>query len=308
MRMDRIDVGPLAALAQGHKTDASASHPLRMPRSNTIPFCDSVAVPSAAGATFDWARPIPPMTKTATTAKRRSAARGTATPAGKASQGRARAPNTATRKRPKPSKPQASKERLVRLAEAGPARPRRRRKPLIVRETRGCVGLVLGQAPPGPRGSLPKGWRPLAGPAEQRLAKLAGVPSPAELWAEFDRGNLLSWYPGLKARAAKHDVKKGYRLHQSDGDVFPMDEARLAAAKVDLRPYACVLLLGNNVARAFGLKAGLLRTEVRSGCRLMTFPHPSGVSHYWNDPGNVQRAAEALRVVLGEMRERLHGA
>ena len=51
----------------------------------------------------------------------------------------------------------------------------RPRKPHIFRETSGCRGLVLGQAPPGPRESLPRGWRPLAGPAEQRLAKLANL-------------------------------------------------------------------------------------------------------------------------------------
>mmetsp|Transcript_103173 Transcript_103173/g.300900 ORF Transcript_103173/g.300900 Transcript_103173/m.300900 type:complete len:243 (+) Transcript_103173:58-786(+) len=202
----------------------------------------------------------------------------------------------------RPSKPQASKKDLLRITRSVAAIARRRFKPHIVRERPGCVGLVLGQAPPGPRSSLPRGWRPLAGPAEQRLAKLAGLPGPAELWAEFDRANLLSWYPGLKERSAKHSVAAGYGLHQSDGDVFPMADARKAAGTVDLDRYACVLLLGSGVARAFGVKAGLLEAERRGGCRLIAFPHPSGVSHFWNEPANVQRAAKVLKSSLRWMR------
>mmetsp|Transcript_3820 Transcript_3820/g.12183 ORF Transcript_3820/g.12183 Transcript_3820/m.12183 type:complete len:233 (+) Transcript_3820:64-762(+) len=208
------------------------------------------------------------------------------------------------RKAYRPSKPQALKKDLIRLAKKGLARPGRRLKPHVHRERPGCLGLVLGQAPPGPRGSLPRGWRPLAGPAEQRLAKLAGMAGPGDFWAEFDRANLLSWYPGLKARSARHDVAKGYKLHQSDGDVFPMEDARRAAAAVDVGDYACIIMLGNNVARAFGVKAGLLEAEVRGACRLVTFPHPSGVSHFWNEPANVQRAAKALKSLLRWMRRR----
>jgi len=200
------------------------------------------------------------------------------------------------------SKPQSIKKELVKLAKQVATANRRPCKPHIISERPGCIGLVLGQAPPGPRKSLPRGWRPLAGPAEQRLARLAGLASPAELWTKFDRGNLLSWYPGLKERSAKQDVAKGYTKHQSDGDVFPQESARRAAAAVQLERYKCVVLLGNNVARAFGVRAGLMQAEVRDGSRLLTFPHPSGVSHFWNDPANVRRAAGVFRAELRRMR------
>ncbi|CAE7658755.1 unnamed protein product [Symbiodinium pilosum] len=202
--------------------------------------------------------------------------------------------------RSKPSKPQALKKTLVKLARA--QKRRAVKKPHVVSEGKGLVkGLVLGQAPPGPRKSLPRAWRPLAGPAEQRLARLAKL-SVAEFWQHYDRANLLSWYPGLKTRSERHDVSKGYKLHTSDGDVFPMDQAKMAAAKLELAKYRSVLLLGTSVARAFGVSKPLLHTETRGQTRLLVFPHPSGVSHYWNDPKNTQKAAKALRRELRAMR------
>lgn len=211
--------------------------------------------------------------------------------------------NAPTKKRAyKAVKPQKLKKRLIKLARKGSALASRQHKPRIYQERRGCVGLALGQAPPGPPSTLPRGWRPLAGPAEQRLAKLSGMESPEAFWTEFDRANLLNWYPGLKARSSHLEVSKGYKLHQSDGDVFPMEDARRAAARVDLKKYAYVLLLGNNVSRAFGVKTNLLEAEMRGKTRLVTFPHPSGVSHFWNDPSNVARAARVLKSGLRMMR------
>lgn len=208
----------------------------------------------------------------------------------------------------RPSKPQDVKKKLVKLGKSGLAAPAsRRRKPFIFKEAAGCTGLILGQAPPGPRQSLPRGWRPLAGPAEQRLAKLAGLNSPSELWARFDRANLLSWYPGLKDRKANHDVAKGYKLHFSDGDIFPMQEACRAASSLDLSTYSTVILLGKNVARAFRVKVGIFKADIRGGTRLFTFPHPSGVSHFWNDAANTKRASKVLRRELLSMKRRFAG-
>eukprot|EP00913_Durusdinium_trenchii_P009406 g8840.t1 len=146
------------------------------------------------------------------------------------------------------------------------------RKPFIYQEKKGCKGLVLGQAPPGPRENLPRGWRPLAGPAEQRLGRLAGL-SVQQLWQRFDRANLLAWYPGLKKRAKKHSVSRGYKLHSSDGDVFPMKQARQAAASMDLSKYRSVLLLGTSVA----------------------------LSHFWNDKENRRKALKVLKAEMKSM-------
>ena len=196
----------------------------------------------------------------------------------------------------RPSKPQELKKDLMKLRVSKAIR-----KPHIFREKLGCKGLVLGQAPPGPRETLPRGWRPLAGPAEQRLARLAGM-SVNQLWENFDRTNLLSWYPGLKQRSKKHDVSKGYKLHTSDGDVFPIKEAKAAASNLNLAQYRSVVLLGNSVARAFGLKGQLFEVQKRGLTRLLAFPHPSGVSHYWNDQQNTKKAQKALKSELKAMR------
>ncbi|CAJ1434867.1 unnamed protein product [Effrenium voratum] len=129
----------------------------------------------------------------------------------------------------RPSKPQAAKKELVKLRVCKVGR-----KPHIFREKSGCKGLLLGQAPPGPQQSLPRGWRPLAGPAEQRLARLASLVPRSWFKCMMHLNTFESEYPGLKGRAKKHDVARGYKLHTSDGDVFPMKQARMAAAALDL--------------------------------------------------------------------------
>lgn len=82
------------------------------------------------------------------------------------------------------------------------------------------------------------------------------------------------------------------------GDRFPMQEALKAArAKVDqLRNRRAVVLLGNNVARAFGARQFryLEYYEMRHPDNfndrvvdLMTIvPHPSGVNRYYNSQRN----------------------
>mmetsp|Transcript_13194 Transcript_13194/g.31491 ORF Transcript_13194/g.31491 Transcript_13194/m.31491 type:complete len:236 (+) Transcript_13194:83-790(+) len=207
--------------------------------------------------------------------------------------------NSTSARRPyRPSKPHELKKHLVKHHQPEHVAIR---KPRIFKEGQESRGLILGQAPPGPRKTLPRDWRPLAGPAEQRLARLAGL-SVQQLWQQFDRANLLSSYPGMKGRSWKHDVSKGYKLHTSDGDVFPIKQAKKAAAKIDLSKYHSVLLLGNSVARAFGVSTALLHVQRMGQTRMMVFPHPSGVSHYWNDKPNVIKAARALKAELRIMR------
>merc|ERR1712146_637839 len=64
--------------------------------------------------------------------------------------------------------------------------------------------------------------------------------------------------------------------------------------------YAVVVLCGRLVAAAFGLK---LRpcvpwAEEKAGVRYLVMPHPSGVSHFWNDPIGFHTAAAAFRAAL----------
>jgi len=160
----------------------------------------------------------------------------------------------------------------------------------------GRLGVIIGQAP---NASAAAGFRPLEGLAEQRLARLAGLTVEA-LWERFDRRNVLSAFPGRKHKDDKHGTAAGYALHASTGDRFPMEEARAAAAAMDLSGYRLVVLLGLRVASAFRLRQPKLLEESCSAksplaCPVLVLPHTSGVSHFWNEPQNVRLAEDAFR-------------
>jgi len=137
--------------------------------------------------------------------------------------------------------------------------------------------LLVGQAPS--RTSDPS--RPLEqSQSGRRLLRLSGL-QPEQFKRTFEMMNLLDCWPG----AAK------------TGDLFPMPEARLFAERM-LPSLAGrrVILLGPAVAEAFRVRAPLLRWL--PGGRLASawaiFPHPSGVSRYWNDPERVREASYFL--------------
>ena len=135
---------------------------------------------------------------------------------------------------------------------------------------------------------------PLSGAAERRLARLAGL-SLAAFDRIFDRVNLLREWPGKKERLEHHTRAEDYRKHQSAGDLFNLELARAAAGGIDVERRVLVVLLGVGVARAFGLPSKLLTLHARGACTVLVFPHPSGVSHFWNGSANAARAADVLR-------------
>mmetsp|Transcript_18139 Transcript_18139/g.42123 ORF Transcript_18139/g.42123 Transcript_18139/m.42123 type:complete len:258 (+) Transcript_18139:49-822(+) len=165
-------------------------------------------------------------------------------------------------------------------------------------------GLIVGQSPPLPPEKLPHGYQPLQGGPERRLAKLAGFESPSELWAIFDRIDLLGWCPGPKDRKDYHLLSCGYRKHRCDGHRFPLRAARLAAGRLKsfaglAEDYSVVVLCGRLVAAAFGLRLRCVPwAEEVEGIRFLVMPHPSGVSHFWNDDTAWLRAAAAFRAAL----------
>jgi hypothetical protein len=169
-------------------------------------------------------------------------------------------------------------------------------------------GLIIGQAPPGPPESLPSDYLPLQGQPERRLARLAGLASPDHLWQEFDRIDLIGWCPGPKDRKSYHITSTGYRKHCCDGHRFPLSVARLAASRLitfgGLSSYAMVVLCGRHVASAFGLRLhsrGVPWAEELNGVRFLVLPHPSGVSHFWNDEVSWHRAAGTFRAALNRL-------
>ena len=142
---------------------------------------------------------------------------------------------------------------------------------------------------------------PFGGLAERRLARLAGVASPHDLWSVCDRVNLVPFFPGHRPRLERFTRGGGYDKHQSAGHAFPLASARFFARELDLvRRYHRVVLLGLGVARALGVKRPVLLQVVALSptCTALVFPHPSGVSHFWNDPARVDAARDALRAFL----------
>lgn len=216
------------------------------------------------------------------------------------------------------------------------------------------TGLIVGQAP-----TLADSSSPLSGNPERRLSRLAAMPI-AEFWGLFDRTNVISYFPGKKGRAAKHH-RSLYTKHQSDGDVFPLDEAKRNAGNIPLESYAVVVMLGLKVARAFSIRRPRLfkrfhlcrrrskehdvgdmsklewiesesiataknvkAVEIENSSSIRTgpstspepsealpeslthqtetlavvFPHPSGVSHFWNSNANRRLAAINMRGIV----------
>jgi len=140
--------------------------------------------------------------------------------------------------------------------------------------------LIIGQAP-GPNTDPAV---PLGGRCGDRLAEICGLELDA-FHLLFERVNLLNRFPG---KAAK-------------GDLFPLDEARYLAGRLlingDLRDRT-VVLLGENVARAFFLPPGTKTLAWLPGLaleRLAISPHPSGVNRWWNDSTNLRRARRFWR-------------
>jgi hypothetical protein len=117
------------------------------------------------------------------------------------------------------------------------------------------------------------------------LAELLGL-TQSEMLAQYDFVNVLDRWPG-----------KSFI-----GDNFPMAEARLAAKKlIPTLQGRTVVLLGNNVARAFGVSkfAYLQRYRYQEGevtaPTVVVIPHVSGIVRYWNRPENREVARKFLR-------------
>lgn len=138
--------------------------------------------------------------------------------------------------------------------------------------------LLVGEAPNSTIRRLRRPAEALTGAAGRRLAAAAGIPFSPDYLRRTERLNLLpEWPPGA----------------------WPIVEARLAAAEVDLTGRTAILC-GYNVARSFvGFSAALFEWVDYRGGRVAFVPHPSGRNRWWNDPANRARAAAFLSDALG---------
>lgn len=144
--------------------------------------------------------------------------------------------------------------------------------------------IILGQAP-----SRVGDGRPFSGPSGRRLCSLTGLADYDELSRAFKLMNLL-----------REPVKK---VPGKKGDLFDrkMAAARGAELYEVLPDEFKIVCCGREVWRSMGLDPTVpyfqwanVKANRRAWGDLVLFPHPSGISHYWNDAGRVRRAAEFL--------------
>lgn len=181
---------------------------------------------------------------------------------------------------------------------------------------------IVAQAPS--RSHNPdKDW-PLQGRCGDRLARLAGLGSFEELACVFTIANLQGVWRGKDGK----------------GDRFERAPAREAAARVARvlaeDEVGRVLLLGRHVGEAFGLAGapylrwleptedawmpaasmgplradcyarglwlvpGRMRPHVWPDALYALFPHPSGISHWWNDARNERAARRFMRELVAD--------
>lgn len=132
----------------------------------------------------------------------------------------------------------------------------------------------------------------ITGAIGRKLATLAGYNVAA-------RGDLL-FYRGIDRR----NLNARWNGKLGKGDVFDRAEAEVAAKKLLEDPAltdARFVLLGREVARAFGMDSNQPLTIVEpwnTKQAFLIFPHPSGISTWWNNPDNAERARVALRSFL----------
>jgi len=184
------------------------------------------------------------------------------------------------------------------------------------------LAVVVGQVPS--RTGDPE--KPVTGATGKRLADLAGLSWPTEFVRLFDRVNVLPEHPGPSA--------------SGKGDAFPLTEARRRVtelmSELDGRR---VLLLGRDVSRCFEMpsrwfqsrlvvlrddgellqldinksvpafkrdpaQVAIAEERVVASCVATTFPHPSRVSHWWNDERNEAAARAFMRAYVATLRRR----
>lgn len=139
--------------------------------------------------------------------------------------------------------------------------------------------LLIGQAPS--RSGDPS--RPLEGRIGRMLAELAGISLDGYMKLT-ERTNLLGEWLGKAGKGDSWDALAARERASELEQVFPDREA---------------ILLGRNVARAFGLGdlPWLTWTE-KFGGKLALVPHPSGIVMWWNSAANRSAASAFLKEVF----------
>jgi hypothetical protein len=131
--------------------------------------------------------------------------------------------------------------------------------------------LLVGEAP----NASGRGRMANTTQSGRRLALLGGAGLP--------RTNVIQRFP---ARSGK-------------GASFPLQEARAGLDRLWRRTPRRVafVYMGKRVAAADGWRGAYLEWGESRGRRVCTFPHPSGINMWWNEPANVELAMAFIRGV-----------
>lgn len=142
--------------------------------------------------------------------------------------------------------------------------------------------LIIGQGP----SKTTVGQPALSGQTGKRIADMLGI-SHADLLARVEPVNITTDWQG-RAKSGK-------------GDVANIKVLREGAQHVGIAGRH-VLCLGSKVARAFGAKAQTpfftqftAKNDLGSTTTAWLFPHTSGISRFWNDAANREKAAAFLK-------------
>jgi uracil-DNA glycosylase len=158
--------------------------------------------------------------------------------------------------------------------------------------------LLVGQAP-GLRATTQ--GRPFAGVAGDKLrawVERGGIPK-AEFYARIHFAAVTRCYPG--------------RLDGARGDRVPSPGEQALCRPwldelIDLLEPEIVLLVGSLAIRTFlgpfrSLSDVVGTATIRDGVRYLPLPHPSGVSRWLNEPGNVAAVDRATAILRGWVEE-----
>lgn len=146
--------------------------------------------------------------------------------------------------------------------------------------------VLVGQAP----SRETDGRAPFSGRSGKRLSFLLGI-EPERLAEVVELRNLFDRWPGKKGK----------------GDRFMLNDARELARAMSFDGADVVVLVGRNVAAAFGLHymgyfepASLLYGDEDRGLLAYVIPHPSGINRWWNVARNAVAATAFLRSLVWE--------
>lgn len=171
--------------------------------------------------------------------------------------------------------------------------------------------LIVGPA----ASATSEGVRPFAGASGDRLRRLLPEShANSALEDLFDLENLIRGFPGKRS--------------SGKGDNFNKEAARRGLVRLireqTIRPDRVVIAMGNNAARTICaanlvphdwfhlelVRAPSLKIRLRDGAApenwalragafwLLTFPHPSGINLWWNDPANVATAQSVMEALV----------